>query len=70
METRETKKKLTDKEKGMVMVAAKAFFDDGQFDDEYPFTDVSEQYDEFVELLADGGVSWEFIKTCYEWNSK
>jgi hypothetical protein len=53
----------------MVMVAAKAFYDDGQYDDDYEFTDVSEQYEEFVTLLATGGVSWEFIKTCYEWNS-
>lgn len=60
---------LTSEEKTMVMVAAKAFYDDEQYDDDYPFTDVSEQYDEFVTLLANGGVSWEFIKTCYEWNS-
>lgn len=67
--TREPKTNLTNEEKTMVMVAAKAFYDDGQYDDDYPFKDVSDQYDEFVNLLATGGVSWEFIKTCYEWNS-
>lgn len=67
---REPKTNLTSEEKAIVMVAAKAFFDDGQYDNNYPYDDVADQYDEFVEALAKGDVSWEFIKTCYEWNKE
>lgn len=57
--------------KHKAMVAAKAFFDDEYgVSDNYPFADVSEQYEEFKQLLINGGISRDFINTCYELNSK
>ena len=52
-----------------LMVVAKAFFDDGKFDDEYPFKDATEQYEEMLSEYKNGRLSIEFIDACYEMNS-
>ncbi len=53
-----------------IMVVAKAFFDDGKYDKDYPFTDVSEQYDEIKLEHKKGNISLDFINFVYEANTK
>ena len=59
---------ITTEIKQKTMVAAKAFYDDCKNDKDYPHKDVSDQYEEFINMLRTGGVSLDFIETCYEWN--
>ena len=51
-----------------IMVVAKSFFDDGFGDDDYPFRDVSEQYEEMLNDLKQGRLSIDFIEAVYEMN--
>ena len=59
---------ITQEQKNKIMVAAQAFFRDGEGDDEYPHKDVSEQYDEFYKMIKNGEMSWHFIDTVYRAN--
>lgn len=59
---------LTQEQKNKLMVCAKAFFDDEYGHKDYPFNDVSEQYDEFVEMLGNGEMSWSFLDAVYKAN--
>lgn len=52
-----------------LMVVAKAFFDDGQGDPDYPFTDVNDQYEEMLNSYKEGNMHIGFINACYEMNS-
>jgi len=61
---------FTQEEKQKLMVCAKAFFDDGQGDKDYPFKDVSEQYDEFAEQAKKEPDFWNFLNSVYEANKR
>lgn len=62
--------KITKELKTKVMVVAKAFYDDCQYDDDYPFSDVSEQYEELISLLKEGGLGLNFIDIAYKWSTE
>lgn len=60
---------LTQDQKNKLMVAAQAFFRDGQGDEDYPHKDVSEQYEEFKSGVECGEISWRFIESVFNMNS-
>jgi hypothetical protein len=59
---------LTQEEKNRIMVCAQAFFRDGQGDEEYPFDDVGDQYQEFVDMAKKDKSFLRFINSVYEAN--
>lgn len=56
---------LTQEQKNKLMVCAQAFFRDGQGDKDYPFKDVSDQYDEFLKMTELDASFWRFLDSVY-----